>query len=186
MNNIIRETLAVLKRGGIILYPTDTIWGLGCDATDKDAVSSIYAIKQRNKNKSMLILVDSIGMLEKYVKNIPEAAYELIETAKYPLTIVYPHGVNIASNLLALDGSIGIRVTKDEFCRRLIEEFEKPIVSTSANLTGTNPPLGYFDVSNEIKMSVDYIVPLHLEELSPTKSSDIIKIEGNGDIKIIR
>jgi L-threonylcarbamoyladenylate synthase len=186
MNNIIQETITVLKRKGVILYPTDTIWGLGCDATNEDAISLLYAIKQRNKNKSMLILVNSIHMLEKYVELIPETAYDLIENTKYPLTIIYPDGINIAKNLLANDGSIGIRVTKDKFCCELIQEFGKPIVSTSANLAGDKPPLGYFDISNDIKVSVDYIVPLRLDELSLTKSSDILKIDKSGEIKIIR
>lgn len=186
MKKIINETVEILKIGGIILYPTDTIWGIGCDATNEKAVENIYSIKHRTKNKSMLILVNSVSMMEKYVKEVPEPAYEIIEEAKYPLTIIYPKGINLASNLLASDGSIGIRVTKDEFCNELIREFGKPIVSTSANLAGTNPPLGYFDISNEIKMHVDYIVPLKLEEFSPNKSSDILKISSSGKIDVIR
>ncbi len=182
----IQESIQILNRGGIILYPTDTIWGIGCDATNEVAVETIYNIKKRNKHKSMLILVDSVEMMEKYVKLVPEDAYDLIEIAKHPLTIIYPNGRNLADNLLADDGSIGIRVTKDEFCKSLINEFGKPIVSTSANLAGTNPPLGYFDISNEIKINVDYIVPLKLEEFSPAKSSDIIKVTSSGKIEIIR
>lgn len=186
MKKIITDTIEVLKKGGIILYPTDTIWGIGCDATNEKAVDSIYSIKQRNIHKSMLVLVNSIDMIEQYVENVPERAYELVEIAKSPLTIIYPKGKNLAVNLLAPDGSIGIRLTKEKFCTELIEVFGKPIVSTSANLAGGKSPLGYFDISNEIKMSVDYIVPLYLEEFSPTRCSDIIKINNSGDLEIIR
>ncbi|MDR2011160.1 MAG: threonylcarbamoyl-AMP synthase [Bacteroidales bacterium] len=182
----VKESVEVLNNGGIILYPTDTIWGIGCDATNEIAVENIYNIKKRDKHKSMLILVNSVQMMEKYVKSVPEEAYDLIEISKHPLTIIYPRGINLADNLLADDGSIGIRIVKDEFCKELIEEFGKPIVSTSANLAGTKPPLGYFDISNEIKMNVDYIVPLRLEEFSTTKSSDIIKVNSSGKIEIIR
>lgn len=186
MKKIVVETVNTLKNGGVILYPTDTIWGIGCDATNEKAVEAIYSIKQRDKSKSMLILVDSISMMEKYVKDVPQEAYALFEISKSPLTIIYPDGKNLASNLLATDGSIGIRITKDEFCKEVIESFGKPIVSTSANLAGKKPPLGYFEIANEIKVNVDYIVPLRLDELSPTKSSDILKINKSGDIEIIR
>ena len=186
MKEIISEALSVLKRGGIILYPTDTIWGLGCDATNEAAVASIYAIKQRDSSKRMLILVDSVKMLEEYTSEIPDIAYKLIEVASNPLTIIYPKAKNLAKNLIASDGSIGIRVVKNEFCQALIGELKNPITSSSANLAGQNSPLGYFGISNEIKMSADYIVPLHLEELSTAKSSDIIKVKKNGQIEVIR
>lgn len=186
MKEIINDTVNALQKGEVILYPTETIWGLGCDATNKDAVASIYSIKQRDMSKSMLILVDSIDMLKKYVKNIPEVAYHLIDAATRPLTIIYPEAINLPNNLMAGDGSIGIRITKNEFCKSIIAEFKKPIVSTSANITGQKFPLGYFDISNDVKISADYIVPLKLGEFSTSKSSDIIKVWKSGKFEIIR
>ncbi|HOZ29974.1 MAG TPA: L-threonylcarbamoyladenylate synthase [Bacteroidales bacterium] len=186
MKEVIAETVKVLKKGGVILYPTDTIWGLGCDPTNEDAISAIFNIKQRDTSKSMLVLVDSIEMLEKYVVSVPKIAYGLIEVADKPLTIIYPKAKNLSKNILAADGSIGIRIPKNDFCLDLIKEFGKPIISTSANSAGKKSPLGYFDIENAIKMSVDFIVPLHLEELSIAKSSDIIKISKNGQIEVIR
>ncbi|HNQ66803.1 MAG TPA: L-threonylcarbamoyladenylate synthase [Bacteroidales bacterium] len=186
MKEIVFEALSVLKKGGIILYPTDTIWGLGCDATNESAVASIYAIKQRDKSKRMLILVDSVEMLEKYTSFVPDIAYKLIEVTDKPLTIIYPKARNLPKNLIATDGSIGIRVVKNEFCQALITELKNPITSTSANLAGQTSPLGFFSISNEIKMAADYIVPLHLEEFSTSKSSDIIRVDKNGQIEILR
>lgn len=186
MTEIIAKTIEVLKKGGIIMYPTDTIWGIGCDATNNSAVEKIYRIKDRTESKSMLILVNSLEMLEKYVDFIPDIALQLIEIAKSPLTIVYPKGKNLAKSLYADDGSIGIRITKNEFCNNLITEFKKPIVSTSANIAGHKDPLGFFDIPEKIKNAVDYITPLKQEEFSPRKSSDIIKVKKSGEIEIIR
>jgi len=186
MKEIVAETVKVLKKGGVILYPTDTIWGIGCDALNEDAVSAVYAVKQRDFSKSMLILVDSIEMLEKYVEIVPPAALQLIEAAKRPLTIIYPKAKNIAKNLIAADGTIGIRVVNDEFCKIMIRELGAPVVSTSANQAGKKSPLGYFDIDNEIKISVDFVVPLHLEEFSTANSSDIVKVNKNGQIEVIR
>lgn len=186
MKEIVAQTVNVLRTGGVILYPTDTIWGIGCNALNEDAVSSVYAIKQRDMSKSMLVLVDSIEMLEKYVVNIPKTAIQLIEIANGPLTIIYPKARGIAKNLIASDGTIGIRIVKDEFCSRMIKEFGAPVVSTSANRADKKSPLGYFDIDNEIKIAVDFVVPLHLEELSVCKSSDIVRILKNGQIEIIR
>lgn len=186
MKEIVAQTVGILKMGGVILYPTDTIWGIGCNALSEDAVSAVYAIKQRDKSKSMLILVDSIEMLEKYIDVVPQTAVQLIEVANRPLTIIYPKAKGIAKNLIANDGTIGIRIVKDEFCSRLIKKLGAPVVSTSANQAGKKSPLGYFDIDNEIKMAVDFVVPLHLEELSVSKSSDIVRILKNGQIEIIR
>jgi len=186
MKEIVNETLKVLEKGGVILYPTDTIWGLGCDATNFNAVASVYAIKQRDESKSMLILVDSLEMLKKYVDSVPEIAIRMINAADRPLTIIYNKAKNLADNIIAADGSIGVRIVKDEFCQALISEFGKPIVSTSANPAGKKSPLGYFDIDNDIKMAADFIVPLKLEELSTAKSSDIIKINRQGQIEVIR
>lgn len=186
MKDIIAETIKVLNSGGVVLYPTDTIWGLGCDPNNAQAIASIYAIKQRSESKSMLVLVNSIEMLKNYVEFIPEVAYQLIDASTRPLTIIYPKAKNLAKNLIASDGTIGIRVAKCEFCQQLIGEYGKPIVSTSANIAGKKPPLGFFDIDNEIKMAVDYIVPLQLNELSTAKSSDIVKVFKNGQIEVIR
>ncbi len=186
MKAIVNKTCKILENGGTILYPTDTIWGIGCDACNPEAVSKIYDIKQRDAGKSMLILVNSIEMAEKYVDFIPEIAINLIEVADRPLTIIYPKANNLPLNLIAADGSIGIRVVDDEFCQELINQYNKPIVSTSANLSGTNPPLGYCDIANELKLAVDYIVPLRTDELSKNRSSDIIKVDFDGNIHVIR
>jgi len=186
MKEIVNETLKVLEKGGVILYPTDTIWGLGCDATNFNAVASVYAIKQRDESKSMLILVDSLEMLKKYVDSVPEIAIRMINAADRPLTIIYNKAKNLADNIIAADGSIGVRIVKDEFCQALISEFGKPIVSTSAKKKKKKSPLGYFDIDNDIKMAADFIVPLKLEELSTSKSSDIIKINRQGQIEVIR
>ncbi len=186
MKGIIEETIKVIENSGVILYPTDTIWGLGCDPSDRNAVASIYGIKQRSESKSMLILVNKIEMLKHYVEYVPDVAYQLIEASTRPLTIIYPKAKNLAKNLIAPDGSIGIRVAKCDFCQKLIAAYGKPIVSTSANVAGQKSPLGFFDISNEIKMSVDYIVPIKLDEFSPTKSSDIIKVWKSGKFVLVR
>ncbi len=186
MKEIISEAVSVLKKGGVILYPTDTIWGLGCDPTNESAIAAIYNIKARDPLKSMIVLANSIEMIKNYVYEIPDEALTLIEVSDKPLTIIYPRAKNLSPNICATDGSIGIRIPKDEFCLKLIEEFGKPIVSTSANTSGRRSPLGYFDIENEIKLAVDYIVPLRLEELSNSSGSQIVKIEKNGELQIIR
>ncbi len=186
MKKIISDTIKTLSIGGTILYPTDTIWGIGCDATNEKSVSNIFTIKQRNESKSMLILVSCVDMLKNYVESIPEIAHHLIETTTSPLTIIYPKAKNIAKNLIAPDGTIGIRIPKNEFLIKLIDSYQKPIVSTSANIASHNSPIGYFDISNEIKMAVDYIVPIELETLSPSKGSEIVKVSENGEFIRIR
>jgi L-threonylcarbamoyladenylate synthase len=182
----IQNALNVLRSGGIILYPTDTIWGLGCDATNEEAVKKIYAIKRRDDTKSMIILLDNDAKLPSYVRQVPEQAWDLIEFSEKPLTIIYPEAKNLAKNIIAEDGSIGIRVTKDEFCKRLIEKFRKPIVSTSANISGENPPANFSQISDEIKTGVDYIVALRQDEKKTAQPSTIIKLGVKGEIEIIR
>ncbi|MDZ7738155.1 MAG: L-threonylcarbamoyladenylate synthase [Bacteroidales bacterium] len=185
-SNIIREALDILRNGGVILYPTDTVWGLGCDATNTDAVRKIYRIKQRADEKSMLILLDTESRLLYYVKQVPEIAYQLTEVSDRPITIIYPGARNISPELTAADGSAGIRITDDEFCSDLIARLGKPLVSSSANISGEQPP-GFFDeISDIIKESVDYIVPLRQDEITRNKPSSIIKIEIDGQFKIIR
>jgi len=186
LNNIIKEAVNVLRDGGVILYPTDTLWGLGCDATNSDAVRRIYRIKQRKDKHSMLILLDTESKLPYYVKQVPEIAWQLTEVSDSPLTIVYPGARNVASELIASDGSLGIRIVEDEFCSSLIARLKKPLVSTSANTTGEAAPENYMGISEKIKGSVDYIVALRQEETEKKAASSIIKLEIDGQFKIIR
>ena len=186
MKNDIQEAIKALRQGGTILYPTDTIWGLGCDACNAEAVNKLYEIKQRDGNKSMLILVDSVNMLERYVDVVPEIAYEILEVNEEPLTIIYPEAKNLAKNLVADDGSIAIRITNEEFSRNLISVFRKPIVSTSANFSGVSPAQNYSDIDERLKDKVDFIVKYRRDELINAKASGIIKLGNSGEIEIIR
>lgn len=183
----IKQTVDILRSGGIILYPTDTIWGIGCDATNPEAVSKIYELKQRKDSRSgMLVLIDKVGRIPSYVSEMPELAWDLVELADKPLTIIYPKGKNLATNLLAENGSIGIRVSNHEFCQRLIERFGRPIVSTSANFTGKPFPKRFENIDPEIKSKVDYIVSEEFDKMSTCKPSSIISLGVNGEIKVIR
>lgn len=175
-----------MREGGVILYPTDTIWGIGCDATNEDAVRRVYEIKQRQDSKAMLVLVDSSVKVDFYVRDVPEVAWDLIELADKPLTIIYSGARNLAANLLAEDGSVGIRVTNEDFSKRLCQQFRKAIVSTSANISGQPSPKNFSEISEEIKSAVDYIVGYRQEEMSNPKPSSIIKLDKGGVIKIIR
>ena len=175
-----------MREGGVILYPTDTIWGIGCDATNEDAVRRVYEIKQRQDSKAMLVLVDSSVKVDFYVRDVPEVAWDLIELADKPLTIIYSGARNLAANLLAEDGSVGIRVTNEDFSKRLCQQFRKAIVSTSANISGQPSPRNFSEISEEVKSAVDYIVGYRQEEMSNPKPSSIIKLDKGGVIKIIR
>lgn len=175
-----------MREGGVILYPTDTIWGIGCDATNEDAVRRVYEIKQRQDSKAMLVLVDSSVKVDFYVRDVPEVAWDLIDLADKPLTIIYSGARNLAANLLAEDGSVGIRVTNEEFSRRLCQQFRKAIVSTSANISGQPSPQNFSEISEEVKSAVDYVVGYRQEEMSNPKPSSIIKLDKGGVIKIIR
>ena len=180
------EALEVLKKGGIILYPTDTIWGIGCDATNEEAVKKIYDLKQRSDSKSMLVLVGSEGELQRNVEEVPEAAWMLIETAVNPITIIYDRPKGIARNLLAEDGSAGIRITSELFSQTLCNRLKRPIVSTSANISGKKTPVTFSEIDEDIKKGVDYIVRFRQNDISRHKSSNIIKVSDSGIIKIIR
>lgn len=180
------QALEVLKEGGIILYPTDTIWGIGCDATNEEAVKKIYDLKQRSDSKSMLVLVGSEGELQRNVEEVPEAAWMLIETAVNPITIIYDRPKGIARNLLAEDGSAGIRITSELFSRTLCNRLRRPIVSTSANISGKKTPVTFSEIDEDIKKGVDYIVRFRQNDISRHKSSNIIKVSDSGIIKIIR
>ena len=175
-----------MREGGVILYPTDTIWGIGCDATNEDAVRRVYEIKQRQDSKAMLVLVDSSVKVDFYVRDVPEVAWDLIDLADKPLTIIYSGARNLAANLLAEDGSVGIRVTNEDFSKRLCQQFRKAIVSTSANISGQPSPKNFSGISEEVKSAVDYIVGYRQEEMSNPKPSSIIKLDKGGVIKIIR
>ena len=175
-----------MSEGGVILYPTDTIWGIGCDATNEEAVRRVYEIKQRQDSKAMLVLVDSSVKVDFYVRDVPEVAWDLIDLADKPLTIIYSGARNLAANLLAEDGSVGIRVTNEEFSKRLCQQFRKAIVSTSANISGQPSPKNFSEISEEVKSAVDYIVGYRQEEMSNPKPSSIIKLGKGGVIKIIR
>lgn len=175
-----------MREGGVILYPTDTIWGIGCDATNEDAVRRVYEIKQRQDSKAMLVLVDSSVKVDFYVRDVPEVAWDLIDLADKPLTIIYSGARNLAANLLAEDGSVGIRVTNEDFSKRFCQQFRKAIVSTSANISGQPSPKNFSEISEEVKSAVDYIVGYRQEEMSNPKPSSIIKLDKGGVIKIIR
>ena len=186
MNEEIKKACQVMREGGVILYPTDTIWGIGCDATNEEAVRRVYEIKRRADSKAMLVLVDSAVKVDFYVQDVPEVAWDLIEVADKPLTIIYSGARNLAPNLLAEDGSVGIRVTGEEFSKRLCQQFRKAIVSTSANVSGQPSQKNFSEISEEIKAAVDYIVDYRREETTQAKPSSIIKLDKGGVIKIIR
>ncbi len=180
------QALKVLREGGVILYPTDTIWGLGCDATNKEAVDKIFSIKKRSENQSLLVLVNGLTMLERYVTEIPEVAYNILEVSDKPVTLIYPKVKNLAPGVGADDGSAGIRVCNELFCNDLITRFRKPVVSTSANISNDPPPLKFSEIDNYIIISVDYVVKYRQEDRTKSTPSSIIKIEQDGTIKIIR
>lgn len=186
MNEDIKKAIEVISKGGIILYPTDTIWGIGCDATNEDAVKRIYEIKKRSDSKAMLVLIDSEVKLNYYMHEVPEIAFDLIEVSDRPLTIIYPGARNIAPNLIGSDGTLGIRVTRELFSKTLCERARKPIVSTSANISGEASPRFFSEISAEIKKSVDYIVHFRQEDKTETNPSQIIKLGVGGQIDIIR
>jgi L-threonylcarbamoyladenylate synthase len=183
---VFRKTIEILKGGGIILYPTDTIWGLGCDARNEKAVEKIFRLKRRSESKSLIVLISQEGLLNKYVNEVPSIAWDLIEVAEKPLTIIYDRVGGLASNVTAPDGSCGIRVCKEEFCNRLLHKFGRPLISTSANISGEPAPVSFRDISKEIKEGVDYIVDYRQEERHSPEPSTIIRIRNNSEITIIR
>jgi L-threonylcarbamoyladenylate synthase len=182
----ISQALEVLRSGGTILYPTDTIWGIGCDATNFQAVKRVYEIKRREDVKSMLVLMGNPNMLNSYITEVPEIAWDLIEVSDKPLTIIYPKAKNLAINLIAPNGSIGIRLTDEPFAQQLIQRFRKPVVSTSANISGQKTPRNFFEISEEIKNAVDYVVQYRRNDLAKSTPSSIIKLGIGGEIEIIR
>lgn len=182
----LNKAVEVLKNGGVILYPTDTIWGIGCDATNPEAVKKVYEIKHRADSKALLVLVDNEAKVQQYVRKVPRQAWDLMELTTKPLTIIYENAVNLAPDLLAEDGSVGIRVTNEDFSRDLCYRFRKAITSTSANVSGQPSPATFKEVSNEIKDAVDYVVKYRQSDKSRPKPSSIIKIWADSTVKIIR
>lgn len=182
----LKEAVKVMKEGGIILYPTDTVWGIGCDATNAEAVAKIYNLKQRSDSKSMLALVSSEGMLQRTVKEVPEIAWQLIDAAVNPMTIIYDDAKGVADNLKAEDGSLGVRITSEKFSRTLCERMRGPIVSTSANISGKPTPMTFSEISNAIKNGVDYVCRYRQNEKAKAKPSNIIKITRGNIVKVIR
>ncbi|MFV0238234.1 MAG: L-threonylcarbamoyladenylate synthase [Flavobacteriales bacterium] len=186
MQQEIEKTLNILQSGGIILYPTDTIWGIGCDATNEIAVQKIYNLKRRQESKSMLVLVHNDFQLEQIIPEVPDTAWDIIDWSKKPTTLVLDNPQNIASNLIADDHSLGIRITQDSFCKRLIQQLKAPLVSTSANISGEKSPKMFNEISTDILQGVDYIVNLRQNETVQQKSSTVIKLKNNGEVKVLR
>ncbi len=182
----IEAAVKVLKEGGVILYPTDTVWGIGCDASDKEAVARVFEIKEREDAKSLITLVADADMIGRYVKVIPQMAIELIEINDKPMTIIYPGAMGLAGNVVAEDGSVGIRIPQSEFCRQLCRRFGGAIVSTSANISGEEAPASFEDINAAILDAVDHIVDPFYEEGATGVSSQIIKVGLDGEIKVIR
>jgi L-threonylcarbamoyladenylate synthase len=185
MQTEINNALQTLKQGGLILYPTDTVWGIGCDANNPEAVKKIYELKQREDYKALICLVADDRMLKKYVKKIPEVAFNILDVADSPITIIYDDAQNLAENLIAKDQTIAIRIPNDDFCFQLLRRFNGAIVSTSANISGQPTPKSFKEITPEVLKGVDYVVNLHREKIS-TKSSSIIKLSNNGVVKVIR
>lgn len=182
----IKNAVRVLREGGVILYPTDTVWGIGCDATNAEAVAKVYKIKQREDSKALICLVDSDARLQRYVRNVPNVAWELIEAAVKPMTVILDGAVNLAPNLIAEDGSVALRITNEPFSKELCYRFQKALVSTSANISGQPAASNYSDISPELLESVDYVCFSRRQEHKPHTPSTIIKLAQDGEIKIIR
>ena len=192
---IINEAVKVLRDGGVILYPTDTVWGIGCDATNEKAVAKVFEIKKRSEAKSLVLLACDLDMVAKYIKEIPNIAIDLVEVNDAPMTIIYPGAQYLAPNAVASDGTVGIRIpcVEDEtaagggaFCRELVRRLRKPLVSTSANVSGEPTPSNFKEISEEIRGAVDYVVPRALEAGATGRASQIIKIGLGGEVEIIR
>jgi len=182
----IKRSLAALKAGGVILYPTDTIWGLGCDATNTSAIEKVFSIKSRAEGKSMIILVNGFNMLERYVKEIPAPALQLINVSDSPLTIIYPEGKNLAAGICNEDKSVGIRICNEPFCNELITRFRKPLISTSANISGKKAPGNFSEIEEILVSSVDYCVTYKQDDRRKASPSPVISIDKNGVLRILR
>lgn len=182
----IKNAVEVLRKGGVILYPTDTVWGIGCDATNAEAVAKVYEIKHREDSKALICLVDSEGRLQRYVRDVPEIAWQLMEMSEKPMTVILDNAINLAPNLIAEDGSIALRITKEAFSKELCYRFQKAIVSTSANISGEPTAQNYRDISPELLEAVDYVCTSRRQEHKPHTPSSIVKVGRENEIKIIR
>lgn len=185
MREEIENALTVLKRGGVILYPTDTVWGIGCDATNAEAIDKVFEIKKRVESKALICLVSDFKMLEQYVQEVPEVAYDILKYALKPTTVIYDDPIRVAENLIAEDNSLAIRVVQDDFCKTLIRKLKRPLVSTSANISGEKTPSNFKEISPVILDAVDYVVNLHRNKKSAQPSS-IIKLKNDGTVTVIR
>jgi L-threonylcarbamoyladenylate synthase len=182
----IEESLKTLRQGGVILYPTDTIWGLGCDPTNTTAVNKVFSIKSRDESRSLIILVDGLSMIERYVEDCPDIVFELAGVSDSPLTIICPNGKNLADGVCSKDNSIAIRICKDKFCSELISRFHKPIVSTSANFSGCPSPGNFSEIKKTLIDKIDFVVNYRQDDRSKSVASPLIKVNSDGTIKIIR
>ncbi len=182
----IRKAVETMRKGGVILYPTDTVWGIGCDATNAEAVAKVYKIKKRDDSKALICLVDSDARLQRYVRNVPEVAWQLLDCADKPTTVILDGAVNLAPNLIADDGSIALRITSEPFSKELCYRFQKAIVSTSANISGEPTAQNYRDIAPEIIDAVDYVCWSRRQEHKPHTPSSIIKLGMGGEVEIIR
>ena len=181
----VQQALETVKKGGLILYPTDTVWGIGCDATNYKAVEKVFELKKRHENKALICLVANFKMLEQYVEDVPEMAYDILKYAKKPTTIIYDKPIRISENLVGEDDTLGIRIARHKFCSELLKKMRRPLVSTSANISGEPTPQSFDQISPEILKGVDYVVNLQRSKKSP-KPSAIIKLSNNGQVKVIR
>lgn len=186
MKEVLNQTVEVLQRGGIILYPTDTVWGIGCDATNAEAVARVLELKQRSEAKGLIVLVDTSARIDRYVDDVPDIAYDLIDLATSPLTVVFDRGKNLASNLLPADGSVAIRVVQHEFCRRLVERLGRPLVSTSANVAGGATPRVLAEVDERIVRGVDMVVPEQFHCPMSSRPSGVVAVQRGGVVRVIR
>ena len=182
----IKAAVEVMRKGGVILYPTDTIWGIGCDATNKEAVAKIYKIKRREESKAMICLVDSDNRIQRYVRDVPEVAWDVMNLATKPTTVILDGANGLADNLIAEDGSVAVRITQEEFSKELCYRMQKPIVSTSANISGEPAAQNYCDISEEILKAVDYVCTSRRNEHKPHRPSSIIRLRKDGEVTIIR
>ena len=182
----VRNAVEVMRKGGVILYPTDTVWGIGCDATNPDAVKRVFEIKQREDSKALICLVDSEARLQRYVRDVPNVAWDIIELSTKPVTIILDGATNLAHNVMAEDGSVAMRVTKEPFSNLLCYRFQKAIVSTSANISGQPPAANYRDIAPELLEAVDYVCTSRRQEKKPHTPSGIIRLKPNGEVEVVR
>ena len=182
----IKAAVEVMRQGGVILYPTDTVWGIGCDATNPEAVEKVFKIKHRQDSKALICLVDSEARLQRYVRNVPNVAWDIIELATKPVTLILDEAVNLANNLVAEDGSVAMRVTREPFSNQLCYRFQKPIVSTSANISGEPAAANFKDIAPELLEAVDYVCTSRRQEKKPHTPSSIIRLKQDGEVEVIR